>query len=181
MTQTPDADERLEALRRAFDEQFSAPARVGAATEPLLAVRTAAGRFVIPLAEIAGVHRCPDIVPLPGAVPGLLGLAGIRRRPVAVYSAAALLGAAEGGPARWLLVSREDTALAVTVEDLEGTLHASPAELRPIRGEPGGHVTAVLERDGEARSVLSLASLAGLALRRAGAATRGSALADTEG
>ncbi len=163
MRPPPDAEARLLALRRAFDESFAAPPQVGAsggAAEALLAVRTGAGRFVIPLGEIAGVHRCPEIVPLPRSIPGLLGVAGLRRRPIAVYSAAALLGAAEDRPARWLLVAREDASLALAVEELEGTLHASPADLRPLRAEPGEHVLAVLEQGGEARGELSLASLA---------------------
>lgn len=163
-----DVEPRVLDLRRAFDDSFAAPPRSSSGTEALLAIRTGAGRFLVPLGEIAGVHRALDIVPLPRAIPGLLGVAGIRRRPVAVYSAASLLGAAGDRPARWLLVAREDPSLALAVEELEGTLHASPAEIQPLRAGPGEHVTRVLEEGGEPWGVLSLASLVALARSRAG-------------
>lgn len=153
-------EEQLAALRRSFDESFaSLPAVQGGTRHDMLAIRAGRGRLVVPVAQLAGVEAGRKIVPLPGAAPGLLGVAGVRRRLVAVYGLAELLGDAQGqAERRWfLLVGRNgDTALAI--EALESYLQVDEGLLRPAAGEATGHryVREVLVRGTELWSVLDV-------------------------
>ena len=66
-------------LKKAFDDTFAdqrRPARTGSVD--LLAVRLGGEPWAIPLSAIAGLQSDKKITPLPGATPGLLGLAGFR-------------------------------------------------------------------------------------------------------
>src|SRR5689334_19598094 len=100
--------DKLAELRRAFDESFAAPAaHEDIALEDMLALEVGGGRFAVRVSELAGVHACRKMVALPGAIPGLCGVVGIRGKLVAAYRLADLIGAGvepQGGRLRWLLL-----------------------------------------------------------------------------
>jgi chemotaxis signal transduction protein len=134
-------EEQLAALRRSFDQSFASPPAVqGGVRHNMLAIRAGRGHLAIPVAQLAGVEPARKIVPLPGKAPGLRGIAGVRRRLVAVYGLAELLGEAQGQtePRWFLLVGRNaDTALAI--EELESYLQVDDSLLQPASGEAAGH------------------------------------------
>ncbi|WP_438010991.1 chemotaxis protein CheW [Sorangium sp. So ce321] len=166
--------ERLAELRRAFDASFAAPAEARP-EEPArgLAIRAGDRRLVARVDELAAVEPCRRIVPLAGGPPGLLGLAGLRGRLVAVYDLAALVGgrprAGVAGPApRWLLVCAEHPEIALAIDELEGHARFSCADVRPDDGvDAGEHVREAVDVDGAPRGLLRVPAVAATVLRRA--------------
>ncbi|HEX2572018.1 MAG TPA: chemotaxis protein CheW [Polyangia bacterium] len=153
-------EEQLAALRRSFDESFASPPAVDdRVRQNMLAIRAGGRRLVVPVARLAGVEARRKIVALPGASGGLLGVAGVRRRLVAVYGLAELLGEARGQtePRWFLLVGRNaDTALAI--EELVSYLQVDDSVLRPAAEAAAGHryVREVLARGTALWSVLDV-------------------------
>ncbi|WP_437878546.1 chemotaxis protein CheW [Sorangium sp. So ce513] len=179
--------DRLAALRDAFDASFAAPA-LPCADEPAraLAIRAGDRRLLARIDELAAVEPCRRIVPLAGGPPGLLGLAGLRGRLVAVYDLAALVGGrpragvadAAAGPApRWLLVCAESPDVALAIDEIEGHASLPRADEAPRgrardgedeRGEGAGdHVQEAVDVDGAPRGVLRVSAVAATVLRRA--------------
>ncbi|WP_437311191.1 chemotaxis protein CheW [Sorangium sp. So ce388] len=167
--------QRLAELQRAFDASFAAPAEARP-EEPArgLAIRAGDRRLVARVDELAAVEPCRRIVPLAGGPPGLLGLAGLRGRLVAVYDLAALVGgrprAGVAGPApRWLLVCAEHPEIALAIDELEGHARFSCADARSHGGEreAGEHVTEAVDVDGAPRGLLRVPAVAATVLRRA--------------
>ncbi|WP_437840465.1 chemotaxis protein CheW [Sorangium sp. So ce1153] len=166
--------QRLAELQRAFDASFAVPAEARP-EEPArgLAIRAGDRRLVARVDELAAVEPCRRIVPLAGGPPGLLGLAGLRGRLVAVYDLAALVGgrprAGVAGPApRWLLVCAEHPEIALAIDELEGHARFSCADVRPDDGvEHGEHVTEAVDVDGAPRGLLRVPAVAATVLRRA--------------
>lgn len=145
-------EELLAELRETFDAGFAVPR--GEAPPPgrrLLAVRAGGVPLAAPLEDLAGVHAAQRIIPLPDSAPGLLGLAGIRGRVVAVHDLAAAIGAgALTGAPRWLLVAGGAEPLALAVDAVEGHLSLP-------RGE--GAEAPVIEHAGARWSVLDVRAL----------------------
>ncbi|XYI02824.1 chemotaxis protein CheW [Sorangium sp. So ce1128] len=167
--------ERLAELQRAFDASFAAPAEARP-EEPArgLAIRAGDRRLVTRVDELAAVEPCRRIVPLAGGPPGLLGLAGLRGRLVAVYDLAALVGGrpragAAAGPApRWLLVCAEHPEIALAIDELEGHARFACADVRPDDGaDTGEHVREAVDVDGAPRGLLRVPAVAATVLRRA--------------
>jgi chemotaxis signal transduction protein len=102
----------------------------------MLVVRAGDGRFAVRLSEIASVERCRKIVPLPSALPGLLGVAGVKRRVFAVYGLGALLGAGRTDePPRWLLLGPSlGDSIAFAIEELERYIEIAPSRIHPVEG-----------------------------------------------
>lgn len=86
-------NERLMALRAAFDEAFARTPDDPVETEDLLVVGAGGQRFALPLGGLAGVELTPPLTPLTSSQPALLGLANCRGRVTPVFSLARLLGA----------------------------------------------------------------------------------------
>lgn len=118
------------AARRAFDESFAAPpaSRVEG-TVAVLSIRIGADRFAMRLGELSGLHLRRKIVPLPSAVPGLIGLAGIRDRVVPVFSLARLLGYAEADAERWVALTGNDEPIALAFAEFDGFYSLAPSAL----------------------------------------------------
>lgn len=157
-------DPRLEPLRRSFDAGFAQPpAPPAAALEHLLLLSTGAGRYALRLGELSGLQRLRRLVPLPGARPALLGLAGVRGRLLAVYSLTRLLGlqGAPEEPPRWLAVGGgEEPQLAVAFAQFEGQRQLPAGDLRPAHaGEAGPWVRELAHLGGQLYPVLQLSLL----------------------
>jgi|SRR5580693_1083519 hypothetical protein len=130
---SPDAlDERVLALRRAFDDGF-AKAAAPAARDPisLLVVRAGGLPQAVAISDLAGVVSCPALVPLPRQHASFLGLGAVAGRPMAAYALDALLGLARGDAPRWLLIL--PTQVAIGVSAIIGHLQARPEDVRRDR------------------------------------------------
>lgn len=170
-TATEGIERRLAELREAFDASFTMPASPGDVDqEDMLAIRVGGGRFAVRVSELAGVHACRKIVPLPGEVLGLLGVVGIRGRLVAAYRLTDLVSAGPPeGPMRWLLACAADSQVGLLIESLDAYLRITAANLHPARNEEGisEHVREVLQHDSGSRGVLSVPSILASIARRA--------------
>jgi len=71
---------RVSELREAFDRRFAEPAGAdaGATQDDFLTITIGADPYAMRLSEVAGLYLTPRITPLPGSVPALLGLVGLR-------------------------------------------------------------------------------------------------------
>jgi chemotaxis signal transduction protein len=166
---------RLAEIRRSFDESFAAPARSHEEERrSALAIRAGDGRFAVRVEDLAGVEACRKIVKLPGSLPGLLGVAGIRGRLLAAYDLGALLGqpsrelGKERAPLRWILVSFADRGIGLLVEEIEAFVRVAAADFKPMdHGPAGGHFLGVLRQGERSRGVVDVASIAAAVARRA--------------
>jgi purine-binding chemotaxis protein CheW len=158
------------ALRESFDAAFAEPASdaVEARVE-LLAVRVAGERLAIPLSAIDGLYADRPLTGLPGALPELLGLAGIRGSLTAVYDLGALLGLGRSAP-RWIALIAAENGLGLAFEELDGTFRVASRELvsgtRP--GDAGRHLGRLVEVSGRPLPVLDVVSLVAAIKRLAG-------------
>ncbi|AKT43670.1 chemotaxis protein CheW [Chondromyces crocatus] len=152
---------RLRELRQTFDEGFArAEAEQDAEPILLLGLHVGMSRFAVPIADLAGVHPCSKIAPLPTGPEGLLGLAGVRGRLYAVYALGALLGVDASAEApRWLLLAKGAESVAFAVSDVDAHLRAKGTELRPFDGARGGYVGWLLEQGARRLGVLDVRSL----------------------
>ena len=127
---------RAEALREAFDRSFAQPPALEAVrTENLLAIRVVGNPYALRVAEIAGLFADKAVVPVPSAVPELLGVSGLRGAIVPVYDLAALLGYPARAEARWMVLARSREALALAFGMFEGQLVVSLQDAISTAGE----------------------------------------------
>lgn len=161
---------RAAELRREFDRAFAEPPRPdgGNEREDLLALRAGADACVVRLSEIRGLLARPTIVSLPGPLPELLGLAGLRGALVPVYSLAALQGQATPRDAPgWMILVEADGLVGLAFEELLEYVRLERAEIAALpRTMPGPELRQVA-RVGEAlRPLIDVPSLvAGLRQR----------------
>jgi chemotaxis signal transduction protein len=150
-------------LRRAFDASFAVPpAAEGEHLADFLIVRAAANRLALRLAEVSLVEAVRKIVPLPAGRRGLLGLAGVRGRPLPVFSLASLLGEAEDSAARWLCVHEGHEPIAFGVDAIEQFVRVGPSDLAALvgSGEHASYTTGMLRVNAQSYTVVSLTALA---------------------
>jgi len=164
----PVLSETAAALRREFDRSFaSAPITEIARLENMLAVRVGGDAYAIRVAEIGGMYADRRIVPLPSAMPSLLGMTGFRGQLAPVYDLAVLLGYPPRTAARWLVLVRGRHSVALAFDTFEAQLVVPPERvvaLSAAGNEPASrpHVRgAVAQGDGSVRPVLDLPSVLG--------------------
>jgi purine-binding chemotaxis protein CheW len=121
-----------------------------------------AGRPVaVNVAQVESVVDIDRVVPVPGALPGIAGLAALRSRVVTVVDTHAALGlpTPAAAPARAIVTKVEGHLYALLVDALDDVA-AYPARPRE-RGASGwdGAGTAVIDRDGEPVLAIDLAQL----------------------
>lgn len=157
--------EKVAELRRGFDEARAIPFSEDAKeqAENLLAIRISGGdAYAIKVSEIAGLATGRKIVPVPGPIPELLGLAGIRGALVPVYSLSALLGyGSDAEQARWLALCGIERCFALAFHEFEGYLRVAQRELYPVDQKDACriHVKEVARGPGAVRAVVSVALL----------------------
>jgi chemotaxis signal transduction protein len=158
----PELARRLVELRASFDNAFALPSETTAAASiGLLAIGVGTAGYAIRMTELSDVQVARKVVPLPGARPEMLGLAGIRGRLVPVYSLAALLGQAVTQAWTWLAICGTEQPIGLTFDKLDGYVQAAPADLLPAAGGEGSrsHVRELLRKDGAVAMVVSAASI----------------------
>jgi chemotaxis signal transduction protein len=167
-------------LRRAFDAAFAkAPPQPDAGFEDVLAIRFGADPYVLRLSEIAGLHVDRQIVPVPSAHPGLLGIAALRGQILPVYDLGVVLGYAPADGPRWLVVGPAPRSISLAFAELEGPLRLGRASFSSSRAEltPRKHVRDMVRVEAVVRSVVDIGSvlseIAGVTGAREGAAGNG--------
>jgi chemotaxis signal transduction protein len=166
MSQDLSVEERVAALRQAFDQSFARGLDEGKEEErDFVGFCFEREQFALPVGELAAVEKRRKLVRLPSAPRACCGLAGVRGKLVAVYDLAALLGFAAGQELRWLVVPRGAPGVAFGVARLEGYVRAPVSALlaRPVG--PGDLSVATLRHGSATLSVLSMqALLSGLSM-----------------
>lgn len=151
-------------LRDAFDRACTLPSSSGQAEqmENLLAIRLAGDPYAIRVSEITGLVQGRRIVPLPGPIPELLGIAGIRGEIVPVYSLATLLGhGPSGDAARWMVLCMSEDPVGLAFHDFESYLRVLPSDIHAAQsnGRARDHVEEVARAGHVIRSVVSIPSV----------------------
>jgi purine-binding chemotaxis protein CheW len=156
---TEGRDDPVARLRAAFDRGFAArPAERRRDLVALLAVRAGGEPVALRVLETGGLLHAPTIVPVPGARPELLGIAGLRGEILPVFALARLLGRATAAEARWIALAGGGAArVGLAFEAFEGHVVVPSARVRPAPG--GGTAFEIAELDGGARPVLSMGEL----------------------
>jgi purine-binding chemotaxis protein CheW len=160
---------RAEELRRAFDGGFARPPGAGARdTEEILAIRIGADPYALRLAELAGLHAGKAITPLPGDVPGLLGIGGFRGALVPVYDLRALLGlgglGGGGGGAigaaapRWLVIAAA-APVALAFDGLDAFTRVPRDAVAVHDGAAPGHVRHAVRTPDGMRPIVDIPSM----------------------
>jgi chemotaxis signal transduction protein len=152
------------ALRRLFDESFTAPA--ASTSEPLedfLAIRVGSDPYAFRLSEIAGLHVGVKIVPVPSPAAQLLGIVGIRGTMAAIYDLAALLRYPPAINSRWLVLARGPQPVGFAFETFESHLKSRASFANSQAGDAGvgasGHMRGTVRAAGTARPIINLASV----------------------
>jgi chemotaxis signal transduction protein len=125
-------------LREAFDAAFAAPpAGPRAGRVELLAIRVDGQAYALRLTDVAALLADRRIARLPGASPGLAGLAGHRDEVIAVFDLRALLGLGTSRPARFVAQLARDPTLGVCFDALDGCVVVDEAEVGTQRTAEG--------------------------------------------
>lgn len=92
-------------LQQTFDRTFAEAPRADAAPhDDLLAITIGGDPYAMRLSEVAGLYPDRRFTWLPGSVPALLGLVGLRGALLPVYDLGTLLGYPKTATPRWLAV-----------------------------------------------------------------------------
>jgi chemotaxis signal transduction protein len=128
---------QVQALRRDFDRGFADPMRPPPPESlDLLRIRLGGEPWAVALTDIAGLHAARRVTPIPTRAPALIGLAGFRGVPIAIYDLPALIGLAPVGTPRWLMLAAE-RQVAFAFADLDGHLRIDAAAILPVGAEGG--------------------------------------------
>jgi purine-binding chemotaxis protein CheW len=142
--------DRLDDLRRAFDESFAMPPTpADDDLVDLLAVTAGADRVAVPLAAMAGLVADRVVTPLPGSPPDLLGVAGLRGHLVPVYDLARVTGrdrtdGAGSGHPRWLILASGSPSFAVGVDRVDAHLRVGRDAIAEPAGEARGTTGSIV-------------------------------------
>jgi chemotaxis signal transduction protein len=156
MTVRTPTNERVAALRDAFDRTFaSPPVSPAEVLDSLIEIRISGDPYGLRVADIQEIAKDRKIVPLPSAVPHLIGLAGIRGGLVPIYSLAALLGYARGADApRWLALCGREEPVGLAFDELDGYVRVTAGSAETARPviDVGSVIAKVKSLIGERRS-----------------------------
>jgi purine-binding chemotaxis protein CheW len=133
----------------------------------MLAIRAGGDPYAVQLAETAGLHADRRLTSVPGALPEMLGIAGIRGLLVPVYDLAALLGHGSASAPRWFLLAQGREAVGLAFDAYEQHIRLPQASLDAAgTTEPGDatapahkHLRGTLEVDGVLRPIIDVAAL----------------------
>lgn len=153
--------EKVAELRRAFDEARAIPFSEGAEerADNLLAIRISGDAYAIKVSEITGLATGRKVVRVPGPIPELLGLAGIRGTLVPVYSLHALLGyGSDAEQPQWLALCGTEECFALAFNEFQGYLRIPRGQLYPVEQKEAAriHVKEIARGPGGVRAVVSI-------------------------
>jgi chemotaxis signal transduction protein len=156
-------DRRLADLRDTFDASFAQPAMASAGTDEVRMLFIAVGLepWALALHELAGVARCPTVVPVPDTASHALGLITLRGRITPVFDLASLLGLARrGAPAFVALAASRAGApvgVALAFDELVSQQAVSRAAITEAPGRT--HRSGVIQQQAQLRNVIDLNSV----------------------
>ncbi|MBL9037550.1 MAG: chemotaxis protein CheW [Archangium sp.] len=159
------SDERVDALRRDFDQAFALPiTRLADVNERFVTLRVSGMRHAVRVRELSGLSVIRHITTVPRGAPGLLGLVGLRGALVPVYSLAALLnGGAPERVARWLLLHGAGAnIIGFAASEFDGYAEIPRATVHRLAASEASrsHVKEVTHAEGHALGVIDLAAVA---------------------
>jgi purine-binding chemotaxis protein CheW len=149
-------------LRQDFDRSFAEAGVLRSADRvDLLRIRVGQASLALRCSEIAGVFADRIVVPIPSSAPELLGLAGLRREIVPVYSLAALVGGPSTDDPRWLALAGCGASVAFAFDAFEGQARSAEPEAERASDPlaPAQHVSGIARLDGRLYPVLDVGSL----------------------
>jgi chemotaxis signal transduction protein len=158
-----------EELKSSFDRSFQeAPVERNHELAHLLIVRSGTARFALKVGDLAALARVQTVVPLPATDPGLLGVAGLKGRMVALYSLAAMIGspALKTDPERWLVLCRSEDRIALAFTAAEGTLMVPISDLCPVSPGAPPHATDAVGTGASRLWLLDVSSIAAAIVQR---------------
>jgi chemotaxis signal transduction protein len=167
---------KFEELKRSFDLTFQQPlVERGREIAHLLVVRVGTARFALKVADLAGLARAQTVVPLPGTDSGLVGLAGLKGRMVAVYSLAAMIGCPELSTEqnRWMVLCRCEKEIALGFTAVTGTMMVPRTELSPVSPGAPPHATDAVGTGSSQLWLLNVSSIAEAIVKKSGSAPSG--------
>jgi chemotaxis signal transduction protein len=166
--------DRLEELRRSFDQSFAEAPREGAEQfEDLLCLRVSGDAYAVRLSETSGIYVDRKVVRLPSPVPELLGMTGFRGSVIPVFDLGASLGYALTSDAgRWLLLVGTIEIVGLAFQEFDGHLRTTSHDLASQEtSEPRRqHIREVVSAGGIMRPIVSLASVIQAVKRRVASA-----------
>lgn len=151
--------ERVDALRAGFDETFASSPPIPVEREDLLLVRASDLRLALRVRELASLEVRRAIVPVPGAPPALLGLAGVRGRLVPVFALAPFLGRpATADDGRWIAIAAGPSHVGFAFAEFEGRVGVPLEHLVATAGAgtAGSYLPRVVEAGAVVRGVVDL-------------------------
>ena len=159
---------RAAELARAFDAGFAeAPVSATRSFEDVLALRLGGEPHALRLSQAAGLYARRTIVPLPSALPELLGLASVRAAVVPVYDLSALLGRSCQNEPRWIVVAAQ-APIGLAFDELEGYRRLDPeAIVAQAATTPGAAPAELIRSAEELRPLLHLPALIEVIVQRA--------------
>ena len=149
-------------LRADFDRAFAEPLRESASSrDDFLTLKVDELLHAVRLSEVAQLVPLPALTSLPGPLPALLGVMGLRGSLVPVYDLRLLLRSAASRTPRWALMAAGEPVLAFAFDSFEGHLRLSTtSHLSEADGEARQrHVRELLQVEERICPVVSLASL----------------------
>ena len=164
--------ERVESIRRAFDQAFAEPPPAGRSDEEsLLGIGVGTGVFAIRLADIRGLVPAPRIVAVPGPEAALLGIASLRGALLPIYGLAVLLGyPAPSEAPRWVVIADDGVPVGLAFDRFEGYLQIRRDALVAREAASGGaDLIGTVQTPRGGRAVIDVGRL----MRRAGAGSGG--------
>lgn len=156
----------LAQLRSSFDHSFGVLAESCESPESVIQIRVGSEGFAVRACQIAGLVKSRKIVPLPGRITELLGVAALRSSLVPVYDLAALLGIpASGSGATWLLLVPGETLIGLAIDGFEGR---QVPEWLGDEQSARQHIRQLVRVGSAVRAVLDIPGIAAAIRQRAG-------------
>ncbi len=165
---------KARSLREEFDRSFAAAVTVRKeeTLSNFLKITSADFTLAVPVECISGLVPGRKVIPLPGAFPGLLGVAGYRTSIVPVVALRSFFGFPPGDATRWFFLVRQADPLAIAFDAFRGHLrvpveNVSPARLQPASGSSRDISNRTLRHQNELIPVLDVLALSQEISRRA--------------
>ena len=165
----PEAIRNAADLRLEFDQGFAQPASVARDDAvSFIGLEIDGDAYALRVGDISGLFVDRRIVGLPGPLPELLGIAGLRGGIVAVYSVRRLLGYEEAGGAapRWLAHAGKGPSLGLAFHDFGGHFRVPKASVLPSSEGSRPHVFEAVLGDDRRWGVIDIASVLTTVRRR---------------
>lgn len=154
--------QRVEDLRRAFDDAFAREAVVPRRDRiSVILLRSGGAAYALRVSEMAALAVDRKIMPLPGAPPALAGLAGIEGRLVGVYAIGALLGQPwDRKQLRWIATHGMSDVVGLGFEELVGYVEVEREALYVPQERSGAFLAEAFRHGGTVVHLVDVAAIA---------------------